>query len=102
MPPYSKPIPSPSGSEHFTRYFMSASAVLGSAANHFLKWSSVSEFGCRPWMPRMFGDMPFQNPHAFGSIVAGAAAGAGTVTTGVAGAYVIVPVSASVAVVVVV
>src|SRR5712671_2879334 len=102
MPPYSKSIPSATGNEHFTRYFMSALAVWGSAENHFLKWSSVSEFGCRPVMPNKLGDMPFHMPHAFGSINAAAAVGAPMVTTGVSGAAVTVPVSGSVAVVVVV
>src|SRR5713101_7091480 len=98
MPPYSKSIPSPSGSEHFTRYFMRTLAVFGSAANHFLKWSSTSEFGRRPFRPRRFGGMPFMMPHAFGSIVA---VGATTKIGVVVEVVVVVPVSGSVAVVVV-
>src|SRR5713226_7388478 len=98
MPPYSKSIPSPSGSEHFTRYFMRTLAVFGSAANHFLKWSSTSEFGCRPFSPRRFGGMPLKMPHAFGSIVA---VGATTKIGVVVEVVVVVPVAGFVEVVVV-
>src|SRR5712692_4785352 len=63
-------MPCPTGSEHFTRYFIRVFAVCGSAANHFLKWSPVSEFGCRPFKPSRFGGMPLKMPHAFGSMVA--------------------------------
>src|SRR5713226_1299887 len=98
MPPYSKSIPSPTGSEHFTRYFISAFAVFGSAANHFLKWSSTSEFGCRPFSPRRFGGMPLKMPHAFGSIVA---VGATTKIGVVVEVVVVVPVAGFVEVVVV-
>src|SRR5713101_132811 len=96
MPPYSKSIPSPSGSEHFTRYFMRTLAVFGSAANHFLKWSSTSEFGRRPFSPRRFGGMPFKMPHAFGSIVA---VGATTKIGVVVEVVVVVPVAGFVEVV---
>src|SRR6267142_1043892 len=85
MPPYSKSIPRPTGSEHFTRYFIRALAVFGSAANHFLKWSSTSEFGRSPFRPRRFGGMPFMMPHAVGSMGGNVGARVGSSTNGSGG-----------------
>src|SRR5438874_9447407 len=91
-------MPRPTGSEHFTRYFIRAFAACGSAANHCLKWSSLSEVGFSPFTPSRFGDIPFIMPHEFASIVPEV-----EVTVGATDVVVVVsPVHGSVVVVVVV